>query len=190
MPANSYKWLVLAVVVTGSFTVILDTTVVNVALPRIMSTLGTDLERGQLVLSAYLLALALVVPTTGFLSDRLGTKRLYVLSITGFTLGSLLCGLAWDINSLIVFRFIKGLAGGITITSPMPTDTPGPRACAPRLVSAASGIAAKSNKAPTTAPASCAPMYISPLAVLIFLVSNAANVTAGFMWPPEMFAVA
>ena len=74
----AYKWLVLAVVVTGSFTVILDTTVVNVALPMIMLTLGTDLERGQLVLSAYLLALALVVPATGFLSDRLGTKRLYI----------------------------------------------------------------------------------------------------------------
>lgn len=111
----AYKWLVLVVVVTGSFTVILDTTVVNVALPMIMLTLGTDLERGQLVLSAYLLALALVVPATGFLSDRLGTKRLYILSITGFTLGSLLCGLAWDINSLILFRFIKGLAGGITM---------------------------------------------------------------------------
>ena len=111
----AYKWLVLVVVVTGSFTVILDTTVVNVALPMIMLTLGTDLERGQAVLSAYLLALALVVPATGFLSDRLGTKRLYILSITGFTLGSLLCGLAWDINSLILFRFIKGLAGGITM---------------------------------------------------------------------------
>ncbi len=115
MPRIPYQWRVLVVVVLGSITVILDTTVINVALPTIMNTLSTNLDKAQLIISMYLLALALIVPTAGYLSDRLGTKRLYALSVTGFTLGSILCGLAWDIDSLIAFRFIKGLAGGITM---------------------------------------------------------------------------
>jgi EmrB/QacA subfamily drug resistance transporter len=115
MPRIPYQWRVLVVVVLGSITVILDTTVINVALPTIMNALGTNLDKAQLIISMYLLALALIVPTAGYLSDRLGTKRLYALSVTGFTLGSILCGLAWDIDSLIAFRFIKGLAGGITM---------------------------------------------------------------------------
>ena len=115
MPRIPHQWQVLIVVVLGSITVILDTTVINVALPSIMNALSTNLDTAQLIISGYLLALALIVPTAGYLSDRMGTKRLYALSVTGFTLGSVLCGMAWDINSLIAFRFIKGLAGGITM---------------------------------------------------------------------------
>ena len=111
----SYKWQVLTVVIVGSFMVLLDTTVVNVALPTIMNDFGAGLDRGQLVISGYLLALALVIPTTGYFSDRFGTRRVYAISIVGFTLGSLLCGLAWDLNSLIFFRAVTGLAGGITM---------------------------------------------------------------------------
>ncbi len=65
MPRIPYQWQVLVVVVLGSITVILDTTVINVALPRIMNALGTNLERAQLIISMYLLALALIVPTAG-----------------------------------------------------------------------------------------------------------------------------
>ena len=93
----------------------LDTTVVNVALPSIMNDFNASLDRAQLVVTMYLVALALIIPTTGYFTDRLGAKRLYTLSIAGFTLGSVLCGLAWDINSLIFFRIIQGLAGGITM---------------------------------------------------------------------------
>ncbi len=115
MPRIPYEWKVLVLVVLGIVTVVLDTTIINVALPRIMTALSASLDRAQLIISMYMLALALIVPTTGYLSDRLGIKRLFVLSVTGFTLGSVLCGLAWDINSLIAFRFIKGLAGGVTM---------------------------------------------------------------------------
>ena len=111
----SYKWRVLIAVVFGIFMVVLDTTVVNVALPAIMDAFSASLDRAQLVISMYLLALALVIPTTGYLADRLGTKRAYTLSVAGFTLGSALCGIAWDINSLIFFRIVQGLAGGITM---------------------------------------------------------------------------
>ena len=110
-----YKWHVLTVVVIGGFMVMLEITIVNIALPSIMNSFNTSLSRAQLVISMYMLALALIIPTTGFFGDRLGTKRLYTLSVAGFTLGSVLCGLAWDINSLILFRVLQGLAGGMTM---------------------------------------------------------------------------
>jgi EmrB/QacA subfamily drug resistance transporter len=115
VPNASYKWRVLAVVVIGVFMVLLNTTVVNVALPSIMNAFGASLDRAQLVVSMYLVALGLVIPLTGYLGDRLGTKRLFTITVAGFTLGSALTGLAWDINSLIFFRTLQGLAGGITM---------------------------------------------------------------------------
>ena len=108
-----YKWLVLIVVVIGTFMSFLYTTMISIALPSIMTDFSAGVDSGQLILSIYFLALALVIPTTGFLSDRFGTKRVYTLSTVGFTVGSLLCGLAWDINSLIVFRFLQGFTGGM-----------------------------------------------------------------------------
>jgi len=111
----AYKWHVLLVMVVGTFMVMLDTTVINVALPTIMNDLDATLGRAQLVISMYLLAIALVIPLTGFLADKFGTKRLYTMCIVGFTLTSALCGLAWDINSLILFRCLQGFAGGITM---------------------------------------------------------------------------
>ena len=95
----AYKWHVLLVMVVGSFMVMLDTTVVNVALPTIMNDLNATLERGQLVISMYLLAIALVIPLTGFLGDRLGTKRLYTVCIGGFTLTSFFCPLLFLLHS-------------------------------------------------------------------------------------------
>ena len=109
----AYKWHVLIVMAVASFMVLLDTTVVNVALPAIMSDFNTTLNRAQLTITMYLLAIALVIPLTGYLSERVGTKRLYTTCIAAFTLGSVLAGVAWDINSLIFFRILQGLGGGI-----------------------------------------------------------------------------
>jgi len=109
----AYKWCVLLVMVVASFMVLLDTTVVNVALPAIMNDFNTTLDRAQLTITMYLLAIALVIPLTGYLSDRVGSKRLFTFCVAAFTLGSVLAGLAWDINSLIVFRIIQGIGGGI-----------------------------------------------------------------------------
>ena len=105
----------MAVMILGGFPVIMDTTVVNVALPSILSGFETSLGRAQLVVSMYMIAIALVIPLTGYLADRLGEKTLYMICVCGFTAGSALCGIAWDINSLIFFRVIQGLAGGITM---------------------------------------------------------------------------
>ena len=108
-----YHWQVLLVISVSAFMVILDTTIVNVALPRIIQVFQTNISTGQLVLAGYLLALAVVVPTSGYLSDRFGAKRTYLMTIVLFTLGSALCGLAPNIEGLVIFRVIQGLGGGM-----------------------------------------------------------------------------
>jgi EmrB/QacA subfamily drug resistance transporter len=104
---------VLVVISLGAFMAILDTTIVNVALPRIIQVFQSNVSTGQLILAGYMLALAVVVPASGYLSDRFGTKRTYLVTILLFTVGSALCGLAPSIEGLIVFRVIQGLGGGM-----------------------------------------------------------------------------
>jgi EmrB/QacA subfamily drug resistance transporter len=108
-----YHWQALIVIALSAFMVILDTTIVNVALPRIIQVFQSNVSTGQLVLAGYMLALAVVVPASGYLSDRFGAKRTYLMTIVLFTLGSALCGLAPSMEGLIVFRVIQGLGGGM-----------------------------------------------------------------------------
>jgi EmrB/QacA subfamily drug resistance transporter len=107
------RWITLGVTTIGSFMSILDATVVNIALPSILRDFHANLDSGQLVLTVYLLALAIVIPAIGFLADRIGMKRLYMLTLAGFTASSALCGLSWNLPSLIGFRATQGLAGGM-----------------------------------------------------------------------------
>jgi EmrB/QacA subfamily drug resistance transporter len=107
------RWLALCVTAIGSFMSILDTTVVNIALPSVLRDFDADLKQGQLVLTVYLLALAVVIPLSGFLAERVGIKRLYMITLACFVLGSALCGFAWDLPSLVVFRALQGLGGGM-----------------------------------------------------------------------------
>lgn len=111
----AYKWKVLIVVVAGTFMALLDLTAVNVALPQIMNSFGAGIGEIQLVLSGYMIALGLIIPLTGFLSDRMGIKRVFVLSLAGFVLGSALCGLSWNTGSLVAFRIVQALAGGMLL---------------------------------------------------------------------------
>src|SRR5262249_42624783 len=92
---------------------LLDSTIVNIALPSIMGNFGADVQSGQKVLTSYLLALAIVIPASGFLAERVGMKRLYMLTLLLFTIGSALCGFAWSLESLILFRVLQGLGGGM-----------------------------------------------------------------------------
>lgn len=106
------------VVVLGALMSILDITVVNVALPTFQSEFGTDSQELAYshvawTVTAYTLALATVIPMTGWAADRFGTKRLYLTAIFLFTAGSALCATAWDINILIAFRVLQGLGGGM-----------------------------------------------------------------------------
>src|SRR5207244_8774761 len=110
---RDYKWPVLLCTVVGTFMVMLDQTVVNIALPKITTVFGVGVHETQLVLASYMLALAVIMPATGYLSDTFGTKRLYMFTMALFTGGSLLCGLAWKNPRLVAFRVIQGLGGGM-----------------------------------------------------------------------------
>lgn len=99
-------------VLLGALTVALNIGVLNVAIPTMMSSLGTDLNRIQWVQTAYQIAQTVLMPAVGWLGARLGTKRLFLLSTLIFITSSALCGLAWDASSLIVFRIVQGLGAG------------------------------------------------------------------------------
>lgn len=107
----SYKWIVVIVVIFGSFMGILDQTVVNNALPHLQRAFAVDFNSLQWVITAYTLTQGIVTPTTAFFANRLGMKRFYVLSLILFTLGSALCGFAWNLPMLIVFRVIQAIGG-------------------------------------------------------------------------------
>lgn len=104
---------VAGVVVIGSIMAILDMTVVGVAQNTFQSLWNVTPATAAWTMTAYTLALAAVIPITGWAADRFGTKRLYITSIVLFVLGSVLCATAWDIGPLILFRAIQGLGGGM-----------------------------------------------------------------------------
>ena len=112
---TSYKWVALIVVAMALFMVSLDMSIVNLAISKMMLTFNATLDQIQWVLSAYTLALGITMPVSGYLSDRFGTKKVIIISIILFTLGSLLCGISWNTASIVVFRIIQGLGGGLII---------------------------------------------------------------------------
>jgi DHA2 family multidrug resistance protein len=108
----SYKWWLLANVMIGTFMAVLDATIVNVGLPKIMASFGVGLDKIEWVLTAYMLALAVMLPTSGWLADKFGYKRIYFLGLFLFTLGSFLCGISPNEDILILSRVIQGLGAG------------------------------------------------------------------------------
>ena len=107
------------VVVLGAFMTILDTTIVNVAIDRLSRDFDTSLATIQWVATGYMLALATVIPLTGWIADRFGTKRLYMMSIALFVAGSALAGAAQSAGELIAFRVVQGLGGGMVMPAGM-----------------------------------------------------------------------
>src|ERR1700710_1790517 len=108
-----YVWKIAGVVILGMMMSILDTTIVNVALDTLSHDLHSTIAQIQWVATGYLLALAAVIPLTGWSARRFGAKRVYLASITLFTLGSALCGVAESTTSLILFRVLQGVGGGM-----------------------------------------------------------------------------
>ncbi len=106
-------WKIAVVALMGAFVAQLDATVVNVSLSTLATELHTSLSTIQWVTSSYLLALALMLPLNGWLVDRIGAKALYISCLASFTLSSALCGLAWSAGSLIGFRILQGMSGGL-----------------------------------------------------------------------------
>src|SRR3954451_2217252 len=108
-------WRFASVVVLGTIMSILDTTIVNVAIETLGRQLHSSLSSIQWVATGYLLALATVVPLTGWAMERFGGKRMWMISVTLFLAGSTLCGLAWSTESLVVFRVLQGFGGGMIL---------------------------------------------------------------------------
>ena len=103
--------LVVFGIMTASLLQILDTTIANVAIPHMQSALGATRDEVSWVLTSYILATAVGIPLTGWLSDRIGSRRLFILSTAGFVLASMLCGMAQNITQMVLFRALQGLSG-------------------------------------------------------------------------------
>jgi EmrB/QacA subfamily drug resistance transporter len=101
------------ILVLGGLAPALDTTIVNVALPTLGHALHTSVASSQWTITGYLLAAGMAMPISGWLTGRLGGKKLWLWALAFFTLGSVLSGAAWNMESLIVFRIIQGAAAGI-----------------------------------------------------------------------------
>ena len=108
----SYKWWVTWTIMVGSFLFALDTTIVNIAIPKMQTALSASVDDVEWVVTGYTLVLGVVVPLTGWLGLRIGQTRLYIVSMLGFTLGSALCGFAWSLPSMIAFRVVQAIPGG------------------------------------------------------------------------------
>lgn len=107
------KWKVLISVIFGIFMIILDSTIVNIAFPTLRIKFGASLADAQWVISIYVLALGITTPVSGFLADRFDIKRIYLMGLGLFTLGSFLCGMAPSLGLLIAARAVQGIGGGM-----------------------------------------------------------------------------
>ena len=108
----SYKWWVAGTVMLNVLAVLLNIAATSMALPSIMTTLSMSLDEVQWVITAYMIASAVVIPTVGWLGNVLGNRNLLLCSVALFVIGSVLCGLAWNGSTLIAFRILQGMGGG------------------------------------------------------------------------------
>jgi len=105
-------WLIAIVVSIATFMLVLDTSIANVALLNIAGDLAAGVDEATWILTTYLVANAIIIPVSGWLASVIGRKRYYMMCVAGFTVSSLMCGLAWNLQSLIFFRILQGLSGG------------------------------------------------------------------------------
>jgi EmrB/QacA subfamily drug resistance transporter len=110
---EKHVWVISGVVILGMIMSILDTTIVNVALDTLSRELHSSISQVQWVVTGYLLALAAVMPASGWMARRYGAKRVYLVSLLLFTLGSIACGLSNSLVALVVFRVLQGIGGGM-----------------------------------------------------------------------------
>ncbi|MEX2226897.1 MAG: MDR family MFS transporter [Dehalococcoidia bacterium] len=109
-----HKYIVAIVGVFSIFMELIDTTIVNVAIPTLASEFEVDSASViQWVITGYLLSLAVFIPVSGWAGDRFGTKRVFMFAVATFTLASLLCAFAWNVETIIAFRVLQGVGGGM-----------------------------------------------------------------------------
>lgn len=108
---NPHRWFIIAAVMLSTVMEILDTTIVNVSLPHMMGSLSADRDQISWVLTSYIVASGMLMPLTGFLVNRIGSKRLLLINIIGFMIASALCGISVNLSEIVVFRIFQGLFG-------------------------------------------------------------------------------
>ena len=108
-PESAHRGLVTVSVMLATIMQALDTTIANVALPHMQGTMGATQDQIAWVLTSYIVAAAIFMPLTGFLSARWGRKRIFMWSVVGFTVASMLCGAAQSLNQIVLFRLLQGI---------------------------------------------------------------------------------
>ncbi len=106
------KWWIAITLFLGTLSVGLSVSAVNIAIPTIMSSLGTSLNRIQWVLTGFMITRTVLIPSVGWLGERMGDRNLFIASTTVFTAGSLLCSFSWNAESLILFRIVQAMGAG------------------------------------------------------------------------------
>ena len=150
---KGYKWWVLGMIMIGTFMAVLDITVVNVGMPAIMGAFRVGISTAEWVITAYMITMTLMLPTAGWLADKFGNKRVYIVGMFLFTLGSWLCGRAWTLTEWNLERAVAAIADvvrtegveRIVLGLPKNMDgTEGPRAeksrAVARLLTEATGL--------------------------------------------------
>jgi len=112
---STHKWMITMTVMSGMIMSALDMSIVNVALPHMRGSLSASVEEITWVSTGYILSNVIIMPIVAFLSSRFGRKNFYIFSVFSFTVASMLCGIAWDLPSIVVFRIIQGIGGGALI---------------------------------------------------------------------------
>src|SRR5690348_5155437 len=113
---SARKWVIAGTVLTGTVMAVLDSSIVNVALPDMSGTLGVTIEQITWVVTAYILANVIIMPILALLSARFGRKNFYMASVVAFTVASMLCGISHSLPEIIVWRIFQGVGGGVMIT--------------------------------------------------------------------------
>jgi DHA2 family multidrug resistance protein len=109
------RCLIVIALMSATLMQVLDTTIVNVALPHMQGSLGATSDQISWVLTTYLIASAILMPLTGYFTDRFGSKKYLLICITGFTLASVLCGAAQSLSAIIFFRLLQGIFGAALV---------------------------------------------------------------------------
>ena len=110
-----HKGLITLSVMLATIMQVLDTTIVKVALPTMTGDLGASQDTITWVLTSYIVASAIMTPATGWISDRIGKREFFLFSIAGFVATSVACGLAWNLNTMVLFRLMQGLFGAAIV---------------------------------------------------------------------------
>src|ERR1700719_2005443 len=116
-PQATHKWLVAIAVMLGTTLEVLDTSIINVALPHMQGTFSASVDEIAWVLTSYLVANGVMIPMTGWISSRFGRKRYFMISVSVFVVASAMCGAAGSLDQMVVFRLIQGAAGAAMVAA-------------------------------------------------------------------------